>query len=305
MRSALANWNRPFILFTVASAAIGAVSVGGLILDDRVLLGAPIWLKPLKFALSFILFGLSWGWLLSLVPKLTRTLKTASAVMITAAMLEMVAMIIQVFRGKESHFNIATGTDALLWSIMGSTIVVFWIATLVASIVIAARRVAPPSANLAIRLGMGISLAGMLLGFLMTNQESTREGIAGTHSVGVVEGGPGMPLTNWSTTGGDLRIGHFVGLHALQVLPLVALGLTVLATRHAWLRTEEVRTRMVWTAGVAYAALVALVTWQALRGQPLLQPDLLTLGALAVILGAAGAGVSWARAAQTRELVDA
>ena len=304
MRSALASWNRPFILFTVAMTAIAAVSVGGLIFDDRVLLGAPIWLKTLKFALSFMIFGLAWAWLISLLPTRPRTLKVASAVMIVTSVIEMVVLLTQTFRGRESHFNVSTDLDAMLFGLMGTTILVFWIATFVASVVIGARRVAPRPETLAIRLGLGISLVGMALGLLMTNRESTRDGFAGTHSVGVVEGGPGMPLTNWSTTGGDLRIAHFVGLHALQILPLVALGLTVLAARYAVLRSEEVRTRMIWTAGVVYAGLIALVTWQALRGQPLLQPDLLTLAGLAVVIGGGAAGFSWARSA-SRELVDA
>jgi hypothetical protein len=142
----------------------------------------------------------------------------------------------------------------------------------------------------------------MLLGVLMTTRDSDREGFSGTHSVGVVEGGPGLPLTNWSTTGGDLRVGHFIGLHAIQALPLIAFALTLLAARYAVLRSEEVRTRMVWTASGVYAALIALVTWQALRGQPLLGPDWLTLAALAVIIGGGAAGVSWARSAE-RDLV--
>ena len=298
----LASWNRPFILFTVVMTAVAAVSVGGLVLDDRVLLGAPVWLKPLKFSLSFMAFGLAWAWLISLLPKRSVTLNITSAVIILTALGEMVILLTQTVRGKESHFNISTEFDAMLFNLMGMTIIVFWIATFVASVIIGARRLGGRANTLAIRLGLGISLVGMLLGVLMTNRESTREGFAGTHSVGVVEGGPGMPLTNWSTTGGDLRVAHFVGLHALQALPLIALALTLLASRWAVLKSEEVRTRMIWTAGLVYAALIALVTWQALRGQALLSPDWLTLATLAVILGGGAAGVSWAKSAN-RELV--
>jgi hypothetical protein len=107
--------------------------------------------------------------------------------------------------------------------------------------------------------------------------------MGGGHSVGVPDGGPGVPLTAWSTTGGDLRIPHFVGMHGIQMMLLVALGLTHLVAN------ERVRLRLVLLAAAGYAGLVALVTWQALRGEPLIHPTATTLRALAALVGVVAA----------------
>jgi hypothetical protein len=105
----------------------------------------------------------------------------------------------------------------------------------------------------------------------------------GAHSVGVADGGPGLPVVGWSTVGGDLRVAHFIGLHALQVLPIVALLLARFGP--AWLRPGD-RLGLVWTVGLSYLGLVALVTWQALRGQSLVHPDALTLGVAGALVAA-------------------
>jgi hypothetical protein len=103
-----------------------------------------------------------------------------------------------------------------------------------------------------------------------------------------------MALTGWSTTGGDLRIPHFVGMHALQALPLLALLLGVLATRLPRLRPAAARTELVVVGAAAYAGLVALVTWQAERGQSLIQPDAATLVGLGVLVLGTLLGVGYA-----------
>jgi len=116
--------------------------------------------------------------------------------------------------------------------------------------------------------------------------------IVGGHSVGVPDGGPGLPFLTWSTTGGDLRIPHFIGIHALQLLPL----LSILFVRRF---TEAVASCVVWVAAGGYASLLALLTWQALRAQPLLWPDVVTLAALgALLLATLGSGFAVARRAK-------
>jgi hypothetical protein len=100
--------------------------------------------------------------------------------------------------------------------------------------------------------------------------------IIGAHSVGVPDGGPGLPFLGWSTTGGDLRIPHFFGLHALQVLPMI--GWLLAQHTPTWLRRPH-RLTLLWTAALAYLALIALLTWQALRAQSIIAPDALSITA--------------------------
>jgi pimeloyl-ACP methyl ester carboxylesterase len=97
-----------------------------------------------------------------------------------------------------------------------------------------------------------------------------------------------LGYTRYVAQGGDLRVAHFVGLHGLQALPLFGYLLALLAPE--WLRMRH-RVALVWMAGVSYLCLIGLLTWQALRGQPVISPDARTLGAFLALLLAAGTAV--------------
>ncbi|MDQ0380992.1 hypothetical protein [Amycolatopsis thermophila] len=302
-------WHRPMMWTAGLMAAMAVVSLGGLVFDDRVLLGAPIWLKPFKFAVSIAAYCVTWAWMLSQLDRGRRLADRVSTAIVVILLVEYAIIVTQVVRGRASHFNAATPFDATLFSIMGASIAGLWTATLVLTILVLRTRIADPAARWAIRLGALVSLAGLALGGLMLGptetqarsmREGTFEGFVGAHSVGVADGGPSMPVTGWSTTGGDLRIPHFVGMHALQALPLFALLLGVLARRFSRVRSELVRARLVLVAAAGYAGLVALVTWQALRGQPLIHPDASTVLALAGLVVAVAAGTSWSLATEPR-----
>ena len=278
--------HRPLLWLTAAAAVLAVVSGIGIVADDRILTGVPIWSKPFKFAVSFVVYGWTVAWLLSVLPRRSRAAERAGVVIVGVAVVELAIIVTQVIRGTTSHFNVSTPLNTLLWSLMGPAIMILFFAQVVISIAVLRQRIPDRPAAYAIRLGLGISLLGMALAFLMTSQQ-TPDGLLGAHSVGVADGGPSMPITGWSTTGGDLRIGHFVGLHALQALPLLAYALG------RWSRlAERVRARLVLTAGIAYAVLVLLLTWQALRAQPLLQPDGTTLAAFAALAAVTAAATA-------------
>jgi hypothetical protein len=118
---------------------------------------------------------------------------------------------------------------------------------------------------------MTMTIVGALTGGLMTRPtdaqlaEASASGrivLAGAHTVGAPDGGPGLPVTGWSTRHGDLRVAHFVGLHALQVLPI----LTLVAFRG---RREQTRVRLTLSAALAYVLVFVALLVQALRGMPL------------------------------------
>ncbi|MDR3082217.1 MAG: hypothetical protein LBV60_15045 [Streptomyces sp.] len=275
-------------------ALMAVVSAVGLAVDDRVLVGAPIWFKPFKFSVSFVAYGLSLAWMLSLLPRGRRVGWWAGTVVALASPVEMVIITGQVVRGKRSHFNYATPFDEALYNVMAVAVGILWLGTLAVAVLLLRARIADRPSAWAMRSGIVLALAGTGVGFLMTQPApGQRRGVSkvvGAHSVGVPDGGPSMPLTGWSTTGGDLRIPHFVGMHALQLLPLLVMVLTALAPRFARLADDRIRLRLVLLGSGTYAAVFALVLWQALRGRPLTHPDGATLGVAGLILVAVALG---------------
>jgi uncharacterized membrane protein YhaH (DUF805 family) len=277
--------------------ALAVVSLAGMVVDDRTVLGVSTWLKPFKFAVSFLVYAVTMAWMISLLTRARRLGWWAGAVVAVFGGLEVALIATQSARGRRSHFNNTTALDERIWTAMGVTIGVFYVATLVIAILLLIQRLGDAPTTWALRLGLVISMVGVALGVLLVfptaqHLAAGSGDIMGAHAVGVSDGGPGLPLTGWSTQGGDLRIPHFVGLHALQALPLLAFALGALSNRFPRLRDAGVRLRLVLVAAAGYAGLIGLVTWQALRAQPLLAPDATTLvgvGLLAAVTAVAGA----------------
>jgi len=275
------GWHRPLVAFGTSMAALTAVLAVAWLVDDRTVAGAPVWAKPLKFAVSFVLYAFTLAWMLDHLTRWRRAGRRLGTMIVAAGLVEMVIITGQAARGRGSHFNVETPFDNVLFTIMGVTVAVLYVMTLLVGLLLLRTPSGDAAADWAVRLGVFVSLLGMSVGVVMV--------VLNGHAVGVPDGGPGLPLVGWSTTGGDLRIAHFAGMHALQVLPLVA---GVLAARGV---AGGTALRVVVVAAAAHAALVVLLTWQALRAQPLLAPDAVTLAALAGLVAATGVGLVLAR----------
>jgi hypothetical protein len=299
--------NRLLTMLGVAMILVFLAALSGVLLDHRVITGAPAWLKPAKFAASVSVYCFTFVWLLGFVESRPRLGRFAANVTAISFIVEMTVILTQAARGTTSHFNVTTPLNTFLWLTMGAFIVVVWTMNLLLAILILFERIPNRSFAWSLRLGLLVSLVGMGSGFLMvrpTHEQlvamAANHGprIVGAHSVGVADGGPGLPVVGWSTTGGDLRVAHFLGIHAMQLLPFF--GWFVARRKNWFVYFQEIhRLALVCAVGFAYLGLVLLLVRQALRGQSLIHPDAQTFTAGVVLVAFTGLS-TWAIAAHAK-----
>ncbi|MFN0060918.1 MAG: hypothetical protein ACKVPX_00160 [Myxococcaceae bacterium] len=263
-------------LLAAASAFLGflaVLSAFGVWLDPRVITGAPAWLKPFKFAVSTSVYSLTLAWVLTWLPSHLRLRRVVRVMTVVVLLLEVGIIDVQAARGTTSHFNMNTPLDAVLFSIMGVAIFTQTFTTVAVAVALWRQNFADTAMGWALRFGMTITIAGALTGGLMSRPTEAqlaelRAGrplvAAGAHTVGAPDGGPGLPITGWSTRHGDLRVPHFVGLHAIQLLPLFTwlTGALARRDRQTW------RTPLTIGAASMYALGFVALLAQALLGLP-------------------------------------
>lgn len=264
-------WHAPLLWLSAGMAVLALVCIGGLILDQRVLTGAPIWAKPLKFAISVGLYSVTLSWLLGLIGRGRRATRRLGTIAAAFLAIEMIIIVGAVIAGTTSHFNVSSLFAAALWATMAVSIVIVWTATIVVAVMLFRAPLGDRARSLAIRSGLIVAVIRMGLAFLMTGPQGSQitdyQGIIGAHTVGLPDGGPGLPLLGWSTVAGDLRIPHFVGMHAIQVLPLVAVALEILARRVPTLGHVTTRFRILLVTIALFAAATVAVIAVVARGE--------------------------------------
>jgi hypothetical protein len=275
----------PLTAVGVLMLLVAGASLVGMLVDPRIITGAPAWLKPFKFAISTAIYSLTLAWIfgwLSDWPRVRRVVGWTTAIVFV---LEVALIDIQAWRGTTSHFNVSTTLDAVLFFVMGGAILLQTLVSMAVVVVLWRQRFTERPLGWALRLGMTLTVVGAMTGPLMTRPTAAqladaraggRMTISGAHSVGGLDGGPGLPVTGWSREHGDLRVPHFIGLHAVQALAIVAVGL------RRWRRPEAVRVKVVLAAAASYASLFLLLLWAALRGQSLVAPDAAALASIVI-----------------------
>jgi hypothetical protein len=253
----------------------------------------------LKFGLSTSLFSFTVAFIVGQLHKTRRFAAISARFLAAALILEIVLIDMQAARHTTSHFNFTSTFDALVFGSMGLGIAVVILTTTLLLAASFVERFPDRALGRAIRLSLLLALLGMSVGSLMTMptpqqlaaQRTTHSQMPhiGGHTVGAPDGGPGLPVTGWSADHGDLRIAHFIGLHAMQVLLLAWL---LVRTRAAWPQPRQ----SCLIAGIALSVVIAfaVVLGQALRGEPLLRPDAAILAGWAAWLAVTAALLAWA-----------
>jgi len=193
------------LLGAIISAVMTQVS-------DTIVLGISAYIKPMKFFLSITAFTWTMGWYLEYLHMPRRAVAYSVMCLIVFAF-ELYVITWQASNGRLSHFNISTRFYGLLFSLMGAAIVILWAWTCYITFLFFRRQYDLSQPYLwGIRLGLIIFLIFSIEGGVMAAQL--------THTVGGPDGSAGLPVVNWSKQYGDLRVAHFFGMHALQIIPL-------------------------------------------------------------------------------------
>jgi hypothetical protein len=294
--SSFRQTNLPLTILAAISGSTLIISILGLIFDPRAtaIINTPAWSKLFKFSVSVLLMTPALIWAIKMTEgKTRRSANIAASVIGTMLSLEMILLLIQATRARPMHFNYTTPFDAALWITMTIGIFTMFAAFIVLLIAVWRGVRQQPVIAWAIRIGMVITVVGLMTPNLSASPSPAQIDalkakqpniLLGAHTIGsssaIPDAEPGLPLIGWNTQHGDIRIGHFIGLHALQLIPL--LGVWLSRRRNL---TQNRQLALLWTAGFGYFGLMLLTTWQALRGQSIVAPDVLTINIAIALAG--------------------
>ncbi len=230
-------------------------------LDPRLFNGDNVWLKPLKFEISVAIYLFSFALILPLTGEaFQRSWLGRFTVRPVIALLtfEIVYIAWRASRAEASHYNEGSALAIVLYAAMGIAAVLFTAASGILAYGLARRDAAPlpPALRRSLILGLGLTaVLGILSGVVLS--------ATGSHTIGAVPpSAPAVPVFGWSLSVGDLRFGHFLALHAMQILPAFALLASLLGRATA--------PRIVDAFALAYACVTAAALIAALNARPLL-----------------------------------
>ena len=226
--------------------------------DERTLFDVSVWSKPFKFALSLAVYFGTLLWMWQFVPTSFRHSKAGAwlvGIPTFMGFFEMAYIAYQAALGEASHFNFTSNFHATMYSLMGfgatcMVVILGWLA-----IVIGRQNSMRQPLILSIVLGLVLTLVlgGGFGGYM---------GSAGGHWVNApATDANSVAFFNWTRNGGDLRVAHFFGMHAMQLIPLFAMLLPQKTN-------NNLKLSLIVTFACAFSAFTTMTFVQAINAQP-------------------------------------
>jgi hypothetical protein len=257
-KNALAE-NPALVTLVTFSLSVLLISLIGLFVDHRSLNGELVWAKPCKFSTSLAIYGATLIWFGRYLTTHKTFFKRISMASLLGTMVELSAIITQVIRGTSSHFNTSTAFDHAIFITIILAIMPVAFSLIALFVMLLRERNLPRTIGLSLQWGVFLTIIGLIPGVLMLN----------IHPVASIK----LPYLGWSASSGDLRVAHFLGIHALQVLPFTGMLTESLGKRLSSLHKHMI----IKNVALIYLEIICLLTWQALRLESVASPGALTL----------------------------
>jgi hypothetical protein len=179
--------------------------------SSEMLLGESVWNKPARYFFS----GWMFQWTMSLIMhhlnsrSTRRVISFALALIVPGIALTMLAEQLFFPVGYQAEMDGIRMLKTVLYILF--FLMMVWICLL-----FFIQRKNPRSQHYTwgLRMALLIFTGSLLLGLVMH--------YLGTYTVGGLHGSPGIPFFNWSKKFGDLRLVLFMGIHSLQIIPLLS-----------------------------------------------------------------------------------
>lgn len=258
-------WRR-HALFTAMGAVLLATVPVFLIfglMDDRLVDGFGVWVKPLKFSVSLGVYVLTLAFFVPWMREgATRTIsfRIIAGLLLLAIVYESAWLWSAAALGVRSHYNMDGGLFTLLYPVAGLAAIVLLVPAFAMGVSVLRARRGAVNPALSSAIGWGLILTAVLTMIVApTLANPMQQGLGGSKD------GYGEGFFGWHMVG-DLRAAHFFSTHALHVIPVVGFALSRIDR-------GALGSALARFFAALYAAFVLWLAWGTLQGQPL--PEIL------------------------------
>jgi hypothetical protein len=215
MWTALSQTSKVLIIYGVAMVVALLLTLCVSFADERTIRDVGIWVKPMKFMAATALFAWTTVWLVCISSSSvgnSTSFSWIAALLISTSLFEVLYITYQGSQGQPSHYNTKDSLHIFLFGLMG----------------IAAVGLTFSQALLAWEIWqehrfqkMSVITVGVLIGLVLTFVLGTVSGfmLGGNQP----PAGQGLPIFGWHFLK-DIRPSHFLGVHAHQLIPLIAIA---------------------------------------------------------------------------------